>query len=163
MHADNLKALLFAQLDACEDATTLRTLVKIADEVIEYQDNELEATYEVCETLTGQLVELGDDADRYQLLKRIIGDMLVVAAYTGAQAGHKAVEAFKKFDVSLLDSTLDNLIEAGLLDELEERETAQSAAEAGVELGDDEPVGYAAAGPAYRDELLPQGVLSDEY
>ena len=161
MHADNLKALLFAQLDACEDATTLRTLVKIADEVIEHQGNELEAAREVFEILTGQLAELGDDADRYQLLKRIVGDMLVVAAYTGAQAGHKAVEAFKKFDTAALDSTLDNLIEAGLLDELEERETAEAAAKAGVELGDEADEGFTP--PPFSEDLLPQGVLSDEY
>jgi hypothetical protein len=157
MHADNLKALLFAQLDACEDATTLRTLVKIADEVIEHQGNELDATREVLYILHAQAVESDIDADRYRLLKLILPSMLEVAAFTGAQAGDKAVNLFSILDPMKLDEVLDAQLAAGALEELEAKIEEQALA---AQAEDDQQSAY---GAPFREECLPQGVLSDEY
>src|ERR1700741_1039261 len=147
-----MNANLQAALAVETNVDALRGLVLIADAVIENQANELDAARDILGILSEELADSDVDADRYQLLKRSLREMLVIAAYTGAQAGHRAVEAFKQFDASMLDDHLDTLIEAGVLDALIDAEEDEQD-------GQEEAVGYAAAGPAYTEELLPQGVL----
>jgi hypothetical protein len=120
---------LRAQLLASTDINELKTLVLIADAVIEELHEKLAYADDLIAAL-GEAVESNNqDARRYQLVKLILPTFMEIAAYAGTQGGEAAQEAFAQMDPLKLDAVLDIQLEAGVLEDLQDslEEQAETA------------------------------------
>jgi hypothetical protein len=126
---------LRAQLLASTDINELKTLVLIADAVIEELHEKLAYADDLIAAL-GEAVESNNqDARRYQLVKLILPTFMEIAAYAGTQGGEAAQEAFAQMDPLKLDAVLDIQLEAGVLEDLQD--SLEEQAEAALDQQDD--------------------------
>lgn len=139
---------------------TLRTLVLIADQVIEQQAVKLTLAAEVLKAVLAATSESDQDARRYALLKLQLPVLMEIAAYAGSQSD-QAQEAFAQLDPLKLDALLDAQLEAGLLEELQDQIEQQAEQELDAQ-GDPQIAFSAPALPNAEDGYNDEGCADDE-